>query len=82
MLIVIATGAAGAGQQLQEWPWEFHAILAACTMVINLWAYWIEYRCVQMNAKVISDVLDEVDRIRAERGLSTNAEALESQRQS
>jgi cytochrome bd-type quinol oxidase subunit 2 len=76
MLITIATAAAGAGAQLKEWPWMAHASLAVATLVINLWAFRIEYRNIRMNAGVIDNVLREVDRIRAERGLPSNAEAL------
>src|SRR5262245_45576183 len=79
MLITIATAAAGAGAQLQEWPWTVHATLAAAALVVNGWAFFIEYRNVHTNAGVIEDVLRAVDRIRAERGLPSNAEALQQQ---
>jgi hypothetical protein len=79
MLIAIATAAAGAGratQGPQAWPWFIHASLALATIVINAWAYVVEYRSVRINAGVLDEVLCEVDRIRAERGLPSNAEAL------
>jgi hypothetical protein len=76
MLIAIATAAAGAGAQLQEWPWFVHASLAILTLVINLWAFRIEYNNVAANAGIIQAVLDEVDRIRLQHGLICNAEAL------
>lgn len=75
MLITIATAAAGAGAQLQEWPWFVHATLAFLTLAINLWAFRIEHRNLTKNAWVIEEVLREVDRIRAERGMPSNAEA-------
>jgi hypothetical protein len=77
MLIGIATVAAGAGAQLQAWPWYVHASLALATLLVNLWAFRIEFRNLRTNAQVIQDVLLDVDRIRAERGLDTNAHALE-----
>jgi hypothetical protein len=77
MLITIATAAAGAGVQLQEWPWTIHGALATLTLMINLWAFRIEYRNVRINGGVIEDVMREVDRIRAERGLPRNDEALQ-----
>jgi hypothetical protein len=40
----------------------------------------VEYQCVQVNPAVLYQVLTEVDRIRAERGLPTNAEALREER--
>ncbi len=76
MLIAIATTSAGAGAQLQSWRWEVHATLAFATLLINLWAFRVEYRNVTLNATVIREVLNEVDRIRAARGLPSNAEEL------
>ena len=75
MLFAIATVAAGAGAQLQTWPWGLHATLAGLTLLVNGWAFVIEYRAVRTNGGVIDQVLVEVDRIRAERGLPNNAEA-------
>ncbi len=76
MLIAIATAAAGAGAQLQAWHWSIHATLAFATVLINLWAFAVEYRNVAANALVIQEVLTEVDRLRAARGLPSNADAL------
>src|SRR5262245_48564421 len=44
MLTGIATTAAGAGAQLQAWPWYVHATLAFLTLAVNLWAFRVEYR--------------------------------------
>jgi hypothetical protein len=79
MLIGIATAAAGAGRQLEEWHWSIHMTLAFATLLVNVWAFGVEYRCVSVNAGVIDAILEEVDRIRAERGMSTNAEALKEE---
>ncbi len=76
MLVGIATAAAGAGAQLQAWHWSVHMTLAFTTLLINLWAFCIEYRCVSANAGVIRAVMDDVERIRRERGLCSNDEAL------
>jgi hypothetical protein len=76
MLITIATAAAGAGAQLQEWPWQVHFSLALAALVVNLWAFWVEYHALRINGEVLDNVLREVDRIRAERGLPSNQEAL------
>jgi hypothetical protein len=77
MLIAIVTVAAGAGVQLQEWPWHVHAILAFLTLLINIWAFRVEWRNLRTNTQVIQEVLSQVDHIRAARGLNNNAEALE-----
>lgn len=79
MLVTIATSAAGAGTQLQEWSWLIHGSLAIIALAVNGWAFLVEYRNVTANAAVIEAVLDEVDRIRAERGLPSNAEELAKQ---
>lgn len=79
MLIVIATAAAGAGRQVAGWDWKVHLILAIVAILINLWAFRVEYRCLSTNAAVIEGVLNEVERIRAERGLPTSAEDLQAQ---
>jgi amino acid transporter len=79
MLITIATAAAGAGAQLQEWSWYVHGSLAVITLIVNLWAFRLEYRHIKTNSVTIEEVLREVDRIRAERGLSANADALQEQ---
>jgi hypothetical protein len=82
MLIGIATSAAGAGRQLEEWHWGIHLTLAVLTLVVNLWAFRVEYRCVSANAGVIDAVLEEVERIRRASGLNTNEEALREEARS
>lgn len=79
MLVPIATAAAGTAAQRQEWSWIYHALLAVATLLINAWAFIVEYRNVSINAKVIDDVMREVDRLRAEAGLPSNAEALQQE---
>ena len=68
--------AAGAGAQLQAWPWWVHATLGILTLVINLWAFRIELSCLTENVRVLDGILVEVDRVRLEQGLNSNAEAL------
>jgi hypothetical protein len=77
MLFAIATGAAGAAAHVQLWPWPVHASLASLTLLVNFWAFALEYSCLKTNAQVLDQVLVEVDRIRLQHGLPTNAEALE-----
>jgi hypothetical protein len=79
MLIVIGTAAAGTGVQLGVWPWYIHGTLAIITLVVNGQAFVVEYFNVRANAAVIDAVLQEVDRIRAERGLPSNEEALQEE---
>jgi hypothetical protein len=83
MLIIIATAATGAGRQTDPagefWHWGIHLTLAILTLLINLWAFRVEYRCLSTNAAVIEGVLTEVERIRAERGLPSSAEDFQAQ---
>lgn len=76
MLVTIATAAAGAGAQLQAWPWQVHFSLAIAALFVNFRAFWLEYRNVRRNAETLDEVLREVDRVRAERGLPPNRDAL------
>jgi hypothetical protein len=76
MLVTIAAAAAGQGAQMMVWPWWVHASLGVATLLVNAWAYRIEYRCLAENGWVLEEVMRQVDRIRAEQGLPTNAEAL------
>ena len=55
----------------------FAILLAALTLLVNAWGFRVEYRNVRTNAAVIDDVMGEVERIRAEQGLPSNAEALQ-----
>ena len=77
MLLMIATVAAGAGADQAGWPWPIHFALALVTLAVNFWAFRIEYRNVRANGRILDEVMREVDRIRAERGLPSNAEALQ-----
>jgi hypothetical protein len=76
MLVGIAASAAGAGAQLQAWHWSVHLALAVATLLVNLWAFRVEFRNVTRNAAIIPAVLADVDRIRLAHGLKPNAEAL------
>ncbi|MFO0841718.1 MAG: hypothetical protein U0797_04855 [Gemmataceae bacterium] len=79
MLVPIATSAAGAGVATLQWSWVYHATLGVLTLAVNVWAFVREYHCVRTNAVVIDEVMREVERIRSERGLPSNEEALRQQ---
>src|SRR6516225_1336866 len=49
---------------------------ALFALLVNLWAFRVEYDCVRQNAGVIRAVMLDVDRIRAAHGLCCNDEAL------
>jgi hypothetical protein len=83
MLVPIATAAAGAGVATRHpyWPWQLHFTLGIITVLVNAWAFLVEYRNVSINAVIIDKVMREVDRIRAEHGLPSNAEALKQEQE-
>jgi hypothetical protein len=76
MLTAAFTGMFGAAAQAAGWPWQIHAAMATLTLLVNGWAFTVEYRCLQINVRILDDVLLEVDRRRRARGLPDNAEAL------
>ncbi len=79
MLVPIAAAAAGMANIHQHVAWaaNLHLGMALCTLLVNVWALRIEYRNVTTNATVIDRVMQEVERIRAEKGLPSSAEAWE-----
>ena len=74
MLVTIAAAAAGAGVHVREWPWYVHGSLGLLSLIVNLAAFFIEFRNVRINGGIIDQVLAEVERIRAEHGLPTSLE--------
>jgi hypothetical protein len=78
MLIPVAAAASGEGAR-RDWPAWIHFVLAIASLLVNLWAFRIEYRNVSINGGAIDEVMQEIDRIRSEHGLPSNAEALEQE---
>jgi hypothetical protein len=76
MLSVMAVAAAGGGRLLQGWPYEYHLYGAVGAIMVNGWAYYVELRSLRANDAILAGVYREVDRVRAERGLPSNEEAL------
>jgi hypothetical protein len=81
MVVSIAAAVAGGAVQMQVWPALLHFLLALTTLAVNAWAFLVEYRNVAVNVGVIHQVMTEVDHIRVEHGLPTNAEALAQQQE-
>lgn len=81
MLVPIGTAAAGMAQLHREFAGAgaLHALLALIALAVNVWAFRVEYRNVASNARVIDQVFQEVERLRAERGLPPSAEAWKQQ---
>lgn len=79
MLSAVATGAAGAAAQVKVWPWYIHFTLATLTLLVNLWAFRVEYQCLMRNVGVLDEVMAAVDALRAARGLPANEVALQEE---
>src|SRR5262245_32872223 len=75
MLSVMAVAAAGGGRMMQGWPYQLHLYGSFIAILVNFWAYRVELRGLRANEEVIAGVYQEVDRVRAERGLPSNEEA-------
>ena len=79
MVVTIVAAASGGGVATMQWPWMIHGGLTLAALGVNVWGFFSEYRTVKENGTVIDEVMREVDRIRAERGLPTNEESLREQ---
>jgi len=80
MVIPICTAAAGMHQQMdgrpaESWRIFLHLGLAVVSILVNVWALWVEYRDVSINVEVLDRVMVDAERIRAEQGLPASAEA-------
>lgn len=79
LLLLILTGAAGAGADpaspygAHTWwgvaPSTVHFLLAATTVCVNLAVNYLEYTAIYENGRIVEGVLQEVRRIRLEKGL-------------
>lgn len=76
MLTAIATGAAGAAAHVGLSRWEIHFTLALITLAVNVWAFRVEYQCLATNSGILVQVMNQVEEIRASRGLPTSQDAL------
>jgi hypothetical protein len=77
MLLAIAVAAAGEGDRHNVWPWWIHLVLACVALTWNFWVFLAEYRNIATNGRILDEVIQEVERIRAERGLPSSAEVIQ-----
>ena len=69
--------AAGFGRQLQEWPAWIHLTLACIALLINARVFVLQYDRIRANGRMIDEVMETVERMRAEHGLLSSEEALQ-----
>jgi hypothetical protein len=74
MLVTIAAAASGEADRHNAWPWWIHLVLVVATLAVNLWAFMVEYRNLRANIIILDSLFQQVERIRAERGLPPSAE--------
>jgi hypothetical protein len=79
MLLAIAVAAAGEGERHVVWPWWIHLVLAVAALTCNLWVFYVEYRNIGTNGLILDEVMEAVERIRAEHGLPSSAEAVQQE---
>jgi len=77
MLLTIATAAAGFGRQLQEWPAWVHLTLACIALLVNAGVFVLRNDRIRANGRMIDEVMETVERMRAEHGLLSSEEALQ-----
>jgi hypothetical protein len=76
MFVTIAAAAAGMAAQQRAWPGWVHLALASATVILNLHVFLVETGSMRLNAQILDSVMDEVERMRAVRGLPSSEEAL------
>ena len=69
MVLVICTAVCGAGTDTGKIPSSVHFGLAAATLAVNFWAYFNEFTSIHGNGRLLGEVMEQVNRIRKERGL-------------
>jgi hypothetical protein len=80
MLFSIAAAAAGEGDRHLVWPWWIHLFLGCGAFAFTIWVFQIEYRNVALNGRILDEIINEVERIRAAHGLPTSAEELRGEK--
>ena len=79
ILMLVMTGAFGGAADpasavgFQGWfgfaPSTVHLTIAVLTVAVNVWVSIFEFRSIERNGEIVDQVMDEVNRIRTERGL-------------
>ena len=69
ILLVMTAAILGAATDRGLLDRNIHLALAALAVGFNFWSYLAEYRAVVANSELITHIMDEVNRIRRERGL-------------
>jgi len=77
MALSIALAASGEADRHDVWPWWIHLVLGCATLPFNAWVFWVEYRNVSLNGKILEEAIGEVERIRAAHGLPSSTEEIE-----
>src|SRR5205085_869860 len=72
MCLAIAAAASGQADQVREWPWWVHCVLAVATLATNTWVHFVQYRNITLNVGILEGVMTDVDWARAEQGLPPN----------
>jgi hypothetical protein len=81
ILMLVLTGACGASadpatiawgyvqESLGMTPSTLHLTIAILTVAVNVWVSIFEFRSIERNGEIVEEVMNEVNRIRTERGL-------------
>ena len=80
MLLSIAAAAAGEADRHLVWPWWIHLVLGCGALAFTIWVFQQEYRNIAINGRILNEVINEVERIRAAHGLPSSAEELRGEK--
>lgn len=81
ILMLVLTGACGASADPATRAWGYvqksfgvapstmHLTIAVLTVAVNVWMSIFEFRSIERNGEIVEEVMNEVNRIRTERGL-------------
>lgn len=75
ILLVVGAVATGAGAHTRTWPTWLHSIGPFVTFSYLLLAYRVQYGAIEEHMDLTNAVMDEVNRIRVERGLAPIGDA-------
>lgn len=73
IFLVFLAATMGAATDVGSLDRNYHLVAASLAVLFNAWSYLREYQVVAANGEIISEIMDNVNRMRRERGLDQAA---------